>query len=263
MSASKVANKVHAATEKAPRQVTFAPEGRDPITAPTETDRFSPEMMAEQYPSKGYDARDARDAKYELIAELQGDTPTGATPYGQVQWNDDVVRWMEKKKQAGVKAQFEQWFAAHFDKMSPTAKALAQDLYPNFYRERLQTLKLNVKLLEQLASIRLRGVQTKSDLFLQYAADQGLIDLSGIENVLHPEKMAADQTQRFKRGVFNPRRLLNGDDGLGTPEGRTFNQQQFHYKPPQRGYANQAGDWPLGFSRGDVTSKQFMDYLKQ
>lgn len=162
--------------------------------------------MAEQYPNKHLGAEDKNDEKYEIMQRLaKKDHPLGAP-----KWNDDVLRWIKKKQDAGIKAEFQKWFAQEFDKMNPTAKAYARQMYPNFYAERMQTLKLNASLLEQLASIRLRGVTSKSDLYLQYAADNGLIDLSGIEDILHPDGTKEDEEVEFERGLFNPRRRYPG-----------------------------------------------------
>lgn len=212
---SKVAKQIEKVAEKGGQQVQLQPDGRARGTIPDF--EAGSTQVAEQFPTQGYNAKDEKDAKYELLQDLQkseaagglGGVP-GATPYGVPQWNDDVVRWVEKKRQAGVKAQFEQWFAKNFDKMSPTAKALARELYPTFYRERLSTLEMNASLLKQLAAIRLVGVQSKSDLLLQYAADTGQIDLDAIENVLHPESADRRSGQDFQRGLFNPRRHFPG-----------------------------------------------------
>lgn len=261
-----VSNKIHNKMEKSVQQVNFKPNGRDEWE---EGIAVTPETVAEQYPSKGYSAADKRDEKYELIEQLQkesvdaGGRP-GATPYGQVQWNDDVVEWMKKKKQAGIKLQFEKWFSENFDKMTPTAKALAQQLYPNFYKERLQTLKLNIKMLEQLASIRLRGVQTKSDLFLQFAADQGLIDMDNIQNILHPEGDADRSADQFKRGLFNPRRHMMGDQDNAL---HGANRELFHGLgvTPMYGPAP-AGQWPNmpGLARnGNTSANVFNNWSKQ
>lgn len=226
-SGSKVAKATHRMSEKAPQQTAAAVSGRLRVTEENATeDQISPDQMAEQYPTAFLQENDPRDAKYQLIEELRPDKSKPDTPYGRVSWSDEILDWIQKKQQATHKAKFQQWFAETFDKMSPTAKALARDLYPQFYAERQKTLKMNVKLLEQLASIRLNGVRSKSDLYLQYAADQGLIDQTGIKNILHPE--ALDNQQRsaqFKRGLFNPRRYFLGEAGI---QGHELNSWDFH-----------------------------------
>jgi len=204
---------------------------------------------------------DPRDAKYQLIQELQADTatPSGSTPYGQVQWSDDVLNWMQKKQEMGVKVQFEEWFGKNFDKMGPVQKALAKKLYPNFYSQRLATLKDNTNLLGELARIRLQGVQSKSDLYLQFAADRGLIDLSQIQDILHPEKTSQYSGRAFQRGLFNSRRLMFGDPGpRHSVESRAQNSKQFvGMRPENYSSPRAAKPWPMGFERSDVTANQF------
>jgi hypothetical protein len=208
---SSIAKQIEKVAEKGGQQVQLKPAEREAGAIPDF--EAGSTAVAEQFPTQGYNAKDKKDAKYELLQDLQTDAyggQPGATAFGVPQWSDDVLRWMEKKKRATVKAQFEQWFQQHFDKMSPTAKALARDLYPTFYRDRMKTLEMNASLLKQLAAIRLNGVQSKSDLLLQYAADTGQIDLHEIENLLHPESAERRPDGEFERGLFNPRRRFPG-----------------------------------------------------
>ena len=263
MSSAQTSDAIHKATEKATRQVTFKARGRAPINRQGGNEnntRWTRDMVAEQYPSKGYSLEDPRDAKYELMTELQkGADAPGSTPYGQIAWSDDVVKWMEKKKQVGLKAQFEEWFAQEFDKFGPTEKALAQQLYPNFYRERVATLKLNVKLLEQLATIKLTGVQSKSDLFLKYAADNGMIDMTTIDSILHPESTQELANAKFKRGLWNPRRLVNGDNGYPGDTSPDTLASRFNLKTTG---TVPGKTWPNKLNRADMSSYGYLNWLK-
>lgn len=260
---SSVSKAIHRKSELAPQQSQMVPD-RGPNVNPVNLDNFDdaqlgPGDIAEQYPTSANQINDPRDAKYQLLEQIRPDPNTADTPYGRIQWSDDVFDWLQKKKQVTEKAKFEEWFAAHFDKMSPTAKALAKELYPSFYRDRMKTLKMNVKLLEKLAAIRIRGVQSKDDLMLQFAADQGYIDTINIINILHPETHDREErAQEYKRGLFNPRRYMFGESGKLTAHD---NSSVFHLRDPAFEDENEHSGLLTGLDRDMATASTHNEWI--
>ena len=200
-------------------QVTFAPQGRDAINTNLKDDnnkrdqqvrdasgRVKPGVMAEQYPTGGLEPHDKRDRMMSLKRGLADNQ--GVTPFGKLTWSDEVGEYLLKKEEAVKYARFQEWFARHYDKMDDAAKEVARDLFPRFFTEREQKLRENTKLLYDLAALRLHGVRTPRDLALKYAADNGMIDLTNLTDILHPEAYAPKVDESFQAGVFNPDRYL-------------------------------------------------------
>lgn len=205
---------------------------RDQVTLPRDADNDDNEFraMAEQFPTDAYDVEDPMDERMETILKMQQDAlemddgaQPGQTVAGVVPWDERVVSYMQRKKDKQLEYAFEKWFANWFDRQNEAQKAYARKMYPNFYRRRLATLKENAKLAEDLARIKITGVQNRRDLFLKYAADQGFINTDSIAGALLSPPGATDgtSTDEFVRGVFNVRGWGTGRTGARTanPDG--------------------------------------------
>jgi len=98
----------------------------------------------------------------------------------------------------------------HYDKASPEQKRTARELYPEFYQMRVELLEKNIRLLERIAKLKVLGAQNRKDVLLQYAIASGYIPADPLENILHPERSEAQQSEerrkaRYQRGLLNPR----------------------------------------------------------
>lgn len=216
------AKKNNIPTTIAPNQVVLAggPAGAERSDTDLEdTPLRSRTAVDEQFPTEALSAADPRDAvqtaKLELAA-AQG-TP-GVTPFGRLIATDSDFEWLRHKREKEAEANFQQWFASNFDKMSPEQKKLAREIWPEFYQQRLELLEKQINLQRRLARLKVTGVQSKEDLLLQYAAEAGFIDNDPLDHILHPERAAdaqdkAERQKRFVRGLFSPRRLPRGDWG--------------------------------------------------
>jgi len=176
-----------------------------------------PTAVDEQFPTAALATKDKRDEIMDAKMELQG--PLGDTPFGKLQAKDSDFQWLQKKREQEAYANFQQWFATNFDRMSPEQKALARELFPRFYQERLEELQRQLKMTEKLARLKIEGIKDKNDLILQYAAESGFIDSDPMEHILHPERAEYAQRKdareaRYMRGLLNPRRLARGDWGI-------------------------------------------------
>lgn len=227
-----------------PNQIVLKPAGREVgQDLPALRDNAQSD---EQFPTNGLGAQDRRDAL--MSAKLSSQTDKGVTPFGVLQATDSDFEWLRKKRETEAEANFQAWFAENFDKMSPTQKKLAKEMFPRFYSQRVEQLNRSVKLQAKLAKLKLLGIEDKDDLLLQYAAEAGYIDADPLEHILHPEKrkaqMDADwRKARYKRGLLNPNRLLRGDWGL---ELREKNAKALTGRDQPKGSAA----WELGESRG-------------
>lgn len=160
-------------------------------------------------------------AKVDLAAQTEAAKPgglPGVTPFGVLQAKDSDFQRLIDIREKELNVQFEKWFAANFDKMDVTHKAAARELFGKFYEDRLKNLDTNIELTRKIARLKVTGPQTKEDLYLLYALEAGLIDTKYLDNLLHPERAIAEEKElvrqtRFRRGLFNPKRFIRGDNG--------------------------------------------------
>lgn len=240
-----VAGQIKAATRRPRDQVTLA---RDDAHDDNEF-----RQMAEQFPTDAYDVEDPLDERMETIVRMQRDAmgmEDGARPgdtiAGKVPWDERTVKYFERKRDKQLEYTFEKWFANWFDRQNEAQKAYARKMYPNFYRRRLATLKDNVKLAHDLARIKITGIQSRKDLMLKYAADQGYIDTDGVEGaLLTPDEVDGERSRdQFVRGVFNVRGWGTGRTGARTlaPDAETrqrarrINTEGFYGEAPPYGH---------------------------
>lgn len=178
-----------------------------------------PGAVDEQFPTTALTKKDARDVM--MTDKLALADEEGITPFGQLIATDEDFAWLRGKREKEEEANFQQWFALNYDHMNPEGKAIARDLWPDFYAQRDQTLDETVELQRRIAKMKLHGIRTVKDLFLQYAIESGYIQADPLEHVIHPEKAAAAKNratrqERYGRGLFNPRRLPTKSDGIQT-----------------------------------------------
>jgi len=164
--------------------------------------------QAEQYPTGHLRQQEEQDRINIIKSQLAN--ARGETPYGKMTWSDEIAKWLLRKQQAAKKAAFQDWFAKNFDKLDEGRKAVARELYPRYYEERAEMIKENLDTLEQLAMLRLYGTRSPRDLALKYAAENGMIDMTPLTNILHPERvLATEGPVRFQRGLLNPDASIN------------------------------------------------------
>ncbi|MGB0548752.1 MAG: hypothetical protein ACPGR8_06420 [Limisphaerales bacterium] len=255
----KPAAKAKALQEKlSPDQITLDVERETPLS---QASRFESNVPDEQFPTAGLSAKDKRD---ELMSMKLGTTDQrGVTPFGQMRAKDSDFEWARKKALAAEKANFEQWFAQHFDRMSPAQKKRAKELFPGFYAERQKLLKKQSANLYDLARIKLNGIDSYEDLFKMYMAQTGRLDVGPLNRLLNPEAQRPDDRRRaFRRGLLNPFRLAGN---YGT-EDRAVNRDQ--WDPRTQGAE---GDIDIGEDVGfppmanfdDAGGAGWMQYLRQ
>ena len=184
-----------------------------------------PGAVDEQFPTAAHIDSKPGDAllaaKVDLAAQTEAAKPgglPGVTPFGVLQAKDSDFQRLIDIREKEINVQFEKWFASNFDKMDVTHKAAARELFAKFYEDRLKNLDTNIELTRKIARLKVTGPQTKEDLYLLYALEAGLIDTKYLDNLLHPERAIAEDKEivrqaRFRRGLFNPKRFIRGDNG--------------------------------------------------
>lgn len=201
--------------ESKPNQVTLAPPKDQAGRPGLPTKPAGSIYQNQQFPTAYLTAEDERDLMMQTRLAI-GDS------LGQQTFKDEDADWLLKKVQAAKDADFQSWFARNFDNSSVTHKKFAREIFPEFYKQRLQTFETNLDTLRKLARIKIRGLETAEDVALQYAADQGLLPLNDLKNLLNPGQAdAADQRAAFERGVFNLNTYYSGSSVPNPTDQRT------------------------------------------
>lgn len=207
--------------------------------------------MAEQFPAD-FSQYDKRDAIQKLKLQMQDKTQPGITPMGMLKAEEADWEWLEKKRRKAELVQLHKWFSKWYDRAAPEQKRMAHELYPEFYAMREKVLKRNVKLAGQIASIKLHGPRSKRDLMLKYAVDSGYIESDPLENILHPERAAAQQQAEnrrrlYVRGLLNPRARNRGTAGDRTLNASTLTGYDMRKYAGRPDLAGTGADGDTGF----------------
>lgn len=175
--------------------------------------------VAEQFPANFQRKTDAQeDIRQTTKLELQTEGKPGVTPFGVLQATDKDFDWLKSLREHEAEVNYDAWFAAWFDKAAPAQKEIALKLDPGFYARRAKLLDEDLALARKIVRLKIFGPQNHDDIILQYACEAGFVDADRIEHLMHPERAAqaqeaADNQSRYRRGLFNPRRLPRGDTG--------------------------------------------------
>lgn len=184
-------------------------DGDAPAHPETELDTLrGVSNMDEQFPVD-LNAYDDRDKLMAMKLATQKKEHPGVTDFGVLRATDEDFEWLERKRAAQEIANLQKWFAKYYDRASPEQKAMAHKLYPQFYQMREQLLNKMIKLQKRIAKLKIHGPRNQRDLLLQYAIESGYIPADPLENILHPERAAAQsdaakRRKNYARGLLNP-----------------------------------------------------------
>jgi len=113
----------------------------------------------------------------EMNTKMQLMDKTGMTPFGQVYYDDKVGKWLERKAAAVETANLDAWFNREFNKPDLAARQFAQQINPDFYRERERLMMERAQEVLKLKMIQLYGPQSKEDMFRLFLLDTGRVKL--------------------------------------------------------------------------------------
>jgi len=181
-----------------------------------------PESYAREYPVQLNKPHPDRDTKLRLKREY-AEGRAGGVNLGKAVLNDSdlkVIEDIERQKQTNS---FESFVASYFDLSDPATAKLVEDMMPEYYEKRQESIEHQAELQKQLALIDLRGVKTKQDLMVLYLLQTGAIPMPN-GALFEPKKWSMDNKD-FTRGILNPRRYfasgkLDKKDPIGTLAGR-------------------------------------------
>lgn len=170
-----------------------------------------PESYGREYPVQLNKPKPDRDTKLRLKQEYIAQQGSGVN-LGQAHLSDGdlkVIEDIERQKQTNS---FESFVASYFDLSDPATAKLVEDMMPEYYEKRQESIEHQAELQKQLALIDLRGVKTKQDLMVLYLLQTGAIPMP--EGALFEPKKWAHRDRDFTRGILNPRRYFNVASGV-------------------------------------------------
>ncbi len=155
-----------------------------------------------QFPTTRFESKDKKtDQRMEMKMALSDGQ--GNTPFGKMELKESDIDYILKKEATIKDANYQKWFAQNFDRMDPANKAAAVKLMPKFYKERQRVIKKQCKNLQKLASLKLYGARNKEDLYYQYLAETGQLDVGPLKQILEPKQSDAQGKLAFRRGLLN------------------------------------------------------------
>ena len=137
----------------------------------------------------------------------------GALGLGQVMVTDEDLKWLQKKKSAKERYFFDQWFARLFDMNDINKLKHAQQLYPEFWKEREEELNRQAEVQKRLALIKMRGPQTMEDMILVYAIHTGKMELPD-KPLWRLDEAGKNIDNAYKAGIFSPSRFVTSIGGV-------------------------------------------------
>ena len=222
-------------------QEKFAPDRVD-LAPQAQADRGNVKNVAprsnvtdEQFPTQGLEAKKPEDKLME--AKLALGNEKGETRFGKMTYSDKDAQWLIEKQKAAELAQFQAWFAANFDKMSPAQKQWARERYPEFYAQRQKLVHKQAENLVKLADLKINGVKNFDDLMVQYLAETGRLDIGAVKHLLNPEEDTRNTNKSvnqaaFKRGLLSPFRVF-GEEAIGASGVQDRLYQRIRKAPPR------------------------------
>lgn len=166
-----------------------------------------PEAYARQYPVMLNKPKPDRDTKLRLKQEYISQQGAGGVNLGEAHLNDSdlkVIEDIEKQKQTNS---FESFVASYYDMNDPATAKLVEEMMPEYYEKRQESIEHMAELQKQLALIDLRGPKSKQDLMVLYLVNTGAIPLP--KGTLFEPREWSKTNEDFTRGILNPRRYFS------------------------------------------------------
>lgn len=175
------------------------------VTAPVDRDNVQGGAAAEQFPRK-FGGRDPYDDVMRMRQQLVTDGQ-GNTPFGQLEYTDDVARWAMRKEQVSEAADFDSWFGKNYHKSDLASRAFAQEVNPEYYAARERDIMTRAQEAAKLKIIQLRGPRTKEELMKVWLIQSGRVELPADWDRIGPSydysaNPGSKSQQAFKRGLF-------------------------------------------------------------
>lgn len=177
-------------------------------------------QRANQFPSVPY-PKDPEDDVMAAKKQFMDRNP-GVVP--QLTVGDRDIDFIQKKQRAAEYYNYSEWAAQQFDLRDPAQARLFAKIKPDYYKKRELLIDDVGDLMKQYAKIRLRGIQSESDLELMWAIETGKIPFLQKPGLTLWEpstwmNVQGGGTKPENSGIYNPLGWVSG----GQPKRPTDN----------------------------------------
>ena len=175
------------------------------------------------FPRGGLSAAEPKDElmkeKMEFLRTAQAAGRPAVTELGLVTATDSDFQWLQRKRETEAMANLDQWVGTNFHTGDVATRKWLQETYPEYYESRERLMVDRAKFALRVKLLLLRGPKTQKDLVLQWGLQTGRIKLDRDWDRIGPDGTrpfnAADEQDRFGKGLFSPSRYLSDDERIG------------------------------------------------
>lgn len=177
----------------------------------------TPAQRTGMFPRGGLSGADPKDElmreKMEFLTAAAGNNQPAMTPMGLVTASDSDFEWLQRKRDTEAMANLDQWVGTNFHTGDVATRKWLQETYPEYYESRERLMVDRAKFALRVKLLLLRGPKTQKDLVLQWGLQTGRIKLDRDWDRIGPDGSrpftAADEQNRFGKGLFSPSRYLS------------------------------------------------------
>jgi hypothetical protein len=206
-----------------------------------------------EFPAQYFPDQHEEDQRIDMKAKLlQGPD----RPLGDAMLTDKDIDYFIKKEETKKRIAFDEWYSHLFDTKDINKRRLAQQMYPEYWQMREREIDRQAAIQKKIALLKLRGPQDKSDLEFIYALQNGEMDFRPVP-LYQLDTPQTDTAARFKKGLFNPTRYTDIQQGYVVPQtGRDMFNADHTLNTVGSGFVSQGARDQFGASgRGPLTSK--------
>lgn len=160
-----------------------------------------------QFPAKYTTTDHDADTRFQMKKELS--TP-GSQPLGQTFVTDEDMKYLLNKRKLEERLVFDQFYSKLFDTKDINKLRLAQQIYPDYYKDRETEINREAELQKRIAMIKLRGPADLDDIKLIYVLLNGGVELRNAP-LWRLDEAAGDLVEKYQRGLFSPIRFYKRD----------------------------------------------------
>lgn len=160
---------------------------------------------ANEFPVRINKANRNRDTNMRLLHQYNEGRKDGTVPnLGQaILERSDLQSFADVEKQKQI-VSFESWLASYLNMADPATAKLVDEIMPEYWEKRQESIENQAELQKNIAMIRMRGPTSKKDFMIIYMLNTGQLPLPQ-GSIFEPDKWSYNNAD-FNRGMANPRR---------------------------------------------------------
>lgn len=155
-----------------------------------------------QFPAKYTAADHDADTRFKMKSELASNDKF----LGQVFATDEDMKYLLNKQKLNERMIFDQFYSKLWDTKDINKLRLAQQIYPDYYKDRETEINREAELQKRIAMIKLRGPADLDDIKLIYVLASGGVQLRNAP-LWNLDQTNTNGGTLYQRGLFSPVRF--------------------------------------------------------